>query len=261
MAAYEPPVSRLVQLGRPDVREDWDDYSTFGIGPEHVPELIRLAQDEELARADSEPEVYAPIHAWRALGQLRAEAAVEPLLDLLAEQEDDEKWSDWVTEEVPLVLGMIGPAALPAVAARMEQQGPPTKFVQGYFAGALTEIAKRHPETRDEVIRHLCRVLETAAVNDPSANGCVVGDLLDLRATEAWPAIERAFATGNVDEFTAGDAAHVKWELGLGPKPVKPRRHSLLPGLVGGRNPRERAADRARQRKAEKRKKRRRKRK
>jgi hypothetical protein len=51
---------------------------------DQVPELIRMALDEDLHWADTESaEVWAPLHAWRTLAQLRAEAAVEPLIGLL----------------------------------------------------------------------------------------------------------------------------------------------------------------------------------
>jgi len=61
----------------------------LGLGPQHVPDLIRMALDDELYWADSDSlEVWAPIHAWRALGQLRAEAAVQPLTRLLARIDD-----------------------------------------------------------------------------------------------------------------------------------------------------------------------------
>ncbi len=268
MASYPFPVNQLLKMDRPFGSDEWTDYSGFGIGPEHVPDLIRMAQDEELAMTPGDSaEGYAPIHAWRALGQLRAPEAIEPLLDLLAEQEDD-SWWDWLTEEVPIVLGMIGPAALPAAAVRLQasrsKEWPPV-----YFANALTEIAKQHPETRTEVIDHLSRFLEDAATNDPGANGCVISDLMDLDATEAWPVIERAFATDHVEESIAGDADEVKYELGLGPKPEgvrdwneqerefhEPRIWSpagVVDRLSGGRTAKERAEDRARQRKAEKR--------
>jgi hypothetical protein len=272
MTTYAPPVSRLVKLGEPNFDDDWADYSTYGIGPEDVPELIRLLSDEELAWADSDlPDVYAQVHAWRALGQLRSEAAIEPLLGLLADQEDEEKWSEWVTEEVPCVLGMIGPVALGATADRMHASTA-TPWVRDYYAFALTEIAKRHPDARDEVIQHLCRALENAAGNDPSFNGSLIADLLDLRAQEAWPTIERALATGDVDELMVGDEAHVKWRLGLGPMPPepefepwptlpKPVHVGVLTRLAGGRTAKERAEYRALQRKAEKRRRKRKQRK
>ena len=81
-----------------------------GLTAGQIPELIQMARDEELHRADSDSlEVWAPIHAWRALGQLRAEAAIVPLLRLL--ERIDEEDDDWVVEELPVVFGMIGPTA------------------------------------------------------------------------------------------------------------------------------------------------------
>ena len=79
----------------------------------------------------------------------------------------------------------------------------------------------------------------------------MVADLLDLKAVEAWPANDRAFATGNVDASVAGDAANVKWDLGLGPKP--PSRSLPLSRTGSDSTPKERAEARAKQRKAEKR--------
>lgn len=259
MAEYEPPVSRLIDIGRPDTRREWDDYSAYGLGPEHIPELIRLLRDEDLAWADSDqPSVYAQVHAWRALAALRAEAAIEPMLDLLAEQDhdDDGDWNDWVTEEIPVALGVIGPAAFPGAADRLQKSGT-SHWPTVYFARALAEIGIRFPEMRADAIDQLCRVLDRAAENDAGLNGLVIGDLLDLKAVEAWPAIERAFATDNVEEWIAGDAAEVKWELGLGPQPPRERPPLINHSSGGFRTPKERAEHRARKRKSEKRKKKR----
>jgi hypothetical protein len=44
---------------------------------------------------------------------LQAEAAIEPLFSLFTGMYE----SDWVTEELPEVFGMIGPAALPRLRA------------------------------------------------------------------------------------------------------------------------------------------------
>jgi HEAT repeat protein len=253
MNAYAPPVSTLLKLGGPPGDAETADYKPYGIGPEHVPELIRLLQDNELASGDSEtPEVYAQVHAWRALGQLRAPEAVEPLLDLLATQEG-ENWSDWTTEEVPRVLGRFGPSIIPAIVARLEQRGQ-QEWVPIYFAMALTEIAKRHLAARSEVIAQLCRVLHTARHNDPNVNGNVIANLIELKAVEAWPAIEAAYATDHVDLGVTGEAAKAKWELGLGPKPPPRLDSPLRARIVSGPTAKDRADARAKQRKAEKRK-------
>ncbi len=127
---YQPPLDKLLTYGDPretpdpadDVRH-WPDYpGVFGLGAEHVPELIRMATDDTLTWADSDSlEVWAPIHAWRALGQLHAEAAAQPLLPLLLQGDD----SDWVLEELPDVYGLIGAAAIPALSAYLADASHP----------------------------------------------------------------------------------------------------------------------------------------
>src|SRR5579884_1437331 len=103
------PIERLRALGEEAFLAEWPDYLMLGIGPEHVPELIGIATDRTLNRApEDSTAVWAPMHAWRALGQLGAEAAIEPLIGMLEPLEED----DWATEELPVVFGMIGPAAI-----------------------------------------------------------------------------------------------------------------------------------------------------
>jgi hypothetical protein len=66
---YPKPVSRLLTMGDCRGMRQWPDYLALGIGPEHVPDLVRMIQDEELTQADSQSlEVWAPVHAWRTLG-------------------------------------------------------------------------------------------------------------------------------------------------------------------------------------------------
>ena len=123
---YSVPVSRLINVGDP--REslnhpdwqgglNWLDYQAqFGLQPDHIPELIRMATDDELHQAASDStEVWAPVHAWRALGQLKAAEAIEPLLGLFHFVDDE--GDDAVGEDLPEVMGMIGPAAIQPVAA------------------------------------------------------------------------------------------------------------------------------------------------
>ncbi|MBD2096751.1 hypothetical protein H6F90_16735 [Trichocoleus sp. FACHB-591] len=55
-------------------------------------------------------EIWASIHAWRSLGRLRAEAAIEPLLSLLHRMDDE--GNAWIGEELPEVFGMIGAVAI-----------------------------------------------------------------------------------------------------------------------------------------------------
>jgi hypothetical protein len=238
MQPYLPPVAGFLELGYPNEQQRWRDYTRFGIGPEHIPELIRLMRDKELLESipetdDDDPRFYGYIHAWRALGQLRAAEAIEPLLDMLVENANPDEWNDWIMEEVPTVLGMIGPAAIPATVARLDRRGKEERPHIDY-SNALTEIAKRHPDSRGEVVSQFSRILETAAENDPALNGFVISDLIDLEARESWPVIEAAYATENVDPSITGDADEVKWRLGLGPEPPRARGFYFPPQVTTG---------------------------
>ncbi len=209
---YPPPVNKLLTYGdyrnigrRPDYLVE------LGLGPEHIPDLIRMATDPELRWAYSDTlEVWAPIHAWRALGQLHAEAAIEPLLPLFDEAEDD----DWVMEDLPEVYGMIGPAAIPAITAYMADESH-GEWPRIAAMRSLAEIGKMHPEARDECIAALSQQLELFDENDPEMNGFLINDLLDLKAVETASLMKRAFDAGYVDESIVGDWDEVQVALGL----------------------------------------------
>src|SRR5262249_22829229 len=102
MPDYAPPLAQFLTLGDPDRRRSPPDYLRMGFGPEHIPELIRMATDRELNWADNDsPWVWAPVHAWRALGQLRAAEAVGPLLQVL--EEEEEEGGDYALDDLPTV--------------------------------------------------------------------------------------------------------------------------------------------------------------
>src|SRR3954469_3591956 len=159
---YAAPVRRLLNIGeaRSYRQSDWPDYrARFGLQREHIGDLIRMASDAGLNQADAaSSEVWAPMHAWRALGQMRAEEAVLPLLALLAAIEDDEA----AAEELPVVFGMIGQAAISPLSAFLVDRSNPDLVVSTALSG-IKEIAARHPECRAECVSILMRLLEPQA--------------------------------------------------------------------------------------------------
>lgn len=213
MYAYTPPLTQLLTYGDCRGRRDWPDYTKLGFGLEHVPNLIRMALDEGLHDGDSNsPEVWAPIHAWRTLGQLRAEAASDPLLALLQRIDDND--DDWVGEELPRVYGLIGPAAIPVVDRYLAdpQHG---LWARVAACHGLSEIGQRHPSSRAECVGIITRQLEQFGQQDPTLNAFLFSRLLDLKAVESAPVIERAFAAEAVDPAVAGDWEGAQVELGL----------------------------------------------
>ncbi|MEO1396476.1 MAG: HEAT repeat domain-containing protein [Cyanobacteria bacterium J06634_5] len=208
---YAHPVLNLLSSGRPKniSRTDWFDYvKAYSFTDEHIPALIKLAAEEELDWAD-EGECYAPIHAYRALGQLRAESAIHPLVCLL--DGDD---SDWLMEDLPIVFGMIGPACIPALTDYLNR-AEPSAWSKAAAAGGLGKIAACHPGHRDECVGLLTEALSRHPQQPPELNGSLVARLLDLQASESVSVIEKAYKEGPMDEMVCGSWARVQIELGL----------------------------------------------
>ena len=223
--------------------EDAPDYPALGLGPAQIPDLIRMATDPALLRPDPWPDregpdaalIWAPVHAWLALGRLRAEAAIGPLLDVLVGAEEAD--SDVEMVALPGVFAEIGPAAMPGLTAVLADASR-NFWLRSAASSALTKMAGRHPEIRDESVALIAGQLAAFPDNGDELNALLVSDLLKLKAVEAAPLIERAFAAGAVAEAIVGDWPLARYELGLGEKPP-PRRFQPDLGLgFLGRSPR-----------------------
>ena len=215
---YTSPVDKLLTLGKPKstTPDSWPNYLELGLGPQHIPELICMATDPvfrsleaEQESEEDDPDYWAPLHAIRALGQLHAETAVEPLVNLLAVLEDDE----WILEELPSVYGMIGPAAIPTLSAYLSDASHDV-YSRAYASNGLIDIAKRYPESREECIAAISKQLEAFEENDYELNAFIIGDLAGINAVETLPLIERAFKADRVDEFVI-NLDYVLEEFGL----------------------------------------------
>lgn len=195
-------MSRLLTLGQPMSQED---YARLGIGPKHIPELIIMATDMVLHRLKSvRVEVWAPVHAWRALGQLRAEAAMEPLVNLL--RLVDEQQDHWAGEGLPNVRAEIGTPAISAVSAFLADE---SRGLWGRVAASvsLAKIGQRYSEAREACVAALTAQLERHAENGGHLNAFLIVGLLDLKAVESAPVMERAFAADSVELSVQGDTA------------------------------------------------------
>ena len=218
---YSPPVDRLLSLGEPSMEVNWVEHLEYKFEPEHIPMLIQMATDDDLFAAPSESkEVWAPIHAWRALAQLRAEAAIEPLLSILCriDRYDD----DWANEELPVIFSMIGPAAVPGLHKYLADPSR-GEYARIAAVASLQEMVKKYPEARDACVAALMAQLEQYPSNTGGMNGFLILALAEMRVTEALPLIEQAFSENCVDEFVMGDWEDVQIEFGLKEKRETPK--------------------------------------
>jgi hypothetical protein len=217
---YQPPISKLLELGeRPLRRNKPHDYRAMGIADEHLAELSRMSVDTAfLEEGCPEAARWAPIHAARAMIQLESAAAIEPLVKLLnyPVDADFDDTCEWFFEDVPDGLVAIGPAALPAIGALLQNEQR-LMYSRIAVAEGLAKMGERHATTRGECVKLLSATLDRFGQNEPELNGWLVANLLRLQAADAAPLIERAFAADRVDETIAGDWDEVKASLGLRP--------------------------------------------
>lgn len=211
-SAQPAPVARLLDLGEPKVSRDleWPSYQALGITPAHIPALIAIAVDKSLLTIEDESDSrgWAPVHAWRALGQLRSQEAIEPLLRLFHEIKDN----DWVIEELPDVFALIGPPAFDPLARYLANESYPV-YSRLVAATGLMEMGLAFPEVRDQSVSVLSAQLQGFAGNTPGMNGVLIAHLVELGAVEKSDLILTVFTDGQVDRFIVGDWRDIQVRL------------------------------------------------
>ena len=208
---YQFPVDLLLSYGDCRHFKTWPDYpQELELTVDHIPELIAMATDESLYSSDPDSlKVWAPVHAWRALGQLQADAAIAPLVNLL-----DNRDNDWLSSELPEVLRLIGPSSSP-VLIQFLANASHNLWARADAAQCLVTISRQYPQAQEKCIDAIIHPLEDFQQNDPTLNGLLISYLIELRAVKAASLIERAFASFCVDLYVAGDWDDVQLELGL----------------------------------------------
>lgn len=188
----------------------WPDYiEKFGFTKSDIPDLLSILSDPALHNVGiNSKEVWAPLHAWRILGQLHAEDAVEPLIQLFDFLKDD----DWAFSEVPDVLGMIGQPAINPLQDYFLSSDP----VEDARIMAMDGLAKIAEQTQKEQIFNIFKTY----MNNPdsslkSLNGLLIAHLMDLEASSLIEPISQLFKRDCVDITICGDLEEVEIALGL----------------------------------------------
>jgi N-acyl-D-amino-acid deacylase len=203
---YNAPVDQFLTLG-----ENYNgDYHEFGIGHAHIPDLIRMATDTRLHfYNENKPQAWAPMHAWRRLGQLGAKEAAQPLLEIFNIGNPLQ-----MMDEMPTVYSMIGPAAIPALADHLNKLWIPD-FARIVAIVCLRAVAESStPEIFDLCEGILVDKLEKYNENSPMLNAMLVNTLVGMGTTAA-STIYAAFTAKQVDESLAGTWKEAAVKLGV----------------------------------------------
>jgi hypothetical protein len=210
---YKPPFDKLLSYTSPLDLNEWPNYLELGFTENHIDDLIEMALDNDLHESlTGGEEMWAPVHAWRTLGQLKALSAAQPLLELLSRLDDD--FDDWIAEEIPMVMEMLGPESLATI-----QEYTLTND-DGIYANisaldSIVTIAKKYPEVKSECIDFLVNQLKDHAEQDNSYNGFLILYLTELKAIDSIDIIAEAFHIDTVDLTVMGDFEDVEIALEL----------------------------------------------
>lgn len=155
-------VLRLVDAGPdlpPRLRRTVLELKDLAITP-----LLDILVDEELASG------YAPSHAASLLGDLRAAAAIDPMLDLLQDTEWDDLLHDAIVQALPKIGAPIVEPALRAYAACDDFD----------FRLSLADALARCGTRDDRILARLLELLEI----EPDGAAMHLADYGDPRAIE-----------------------------------------------------------------------------
>jgi hypothetical protein len=235
-------VRELLRLGEPAAHHEstdpWLDYPTrFRLGPDDVPDLLRLVTDPTLRVSDNRStRGFGRVHAARALAQLAAggvtaaAAVAQPLLDLCLQHTDEWLYDDGIHE-----LALVGRPSLPLLRAVVDD--PDAEWLSLSLAlWALAEMGVAHPSTRAEVLDILLAELQYEIEraedlplwdDDDSAernmHACpIIHGFLDMdagrgpRGPEVLATVRRAFANRVIGDWVFGPWPEVRRALQTG---------------------------------------------
>jgi hypothetical protein len=236
---------KLEDPGKDPLETPPDYYQKLGITAADIPELTRLFQDEAL-RLNENNEASRALalrrHAQRALYELRAPRLARLLLeDYLAAGEDACLFA--IPTESMQLLPMLGAEAYMVALAMLEEHRDAPDFCQDLLSLLADIVQKSAPGHRAHCIDILTRRLRDHPVNERHHNAFLAAILCDLKAVEAAPLIEQAYAADHIDVSYYGDWESAQIGLGLKTKRDTPewvereairKERSLAPPLFMG---------------------------
>ena len=205
LKAYDKPLSLLLDLDDSAIGEiDAINYvQDYGIGPQQREQLERMLGDPVFHQVSADShESFAPIHAWRALGQIGDARSLPALFTLLL----DPDVGDWDYDELPEIIGRFI-AALPRTLEEHKTRfaDPDGDETQVWaLQRILALIAERDPTSRAAVIERLRDVVADQQMGRDTTRASAIACLGNLRAVECLPLIEQAFANEMVDTSYIG---------------------------------------------------------
>lgn len=100
---YSEPVNQLLKYDKCKRYQPkyWPDYLSLGLTEKDIPQLIEMFKDKDLQFAKtSSMEVWAPVHAWRTLGQLKAKEEIDSQIIIAPKEYPGPLGIDWIMKKM-----------------------------------------------------------------------------------------------------------------------------------------------------------------
>lgn len=183
-------MERLINFGVARLNEEWPDYVTkLKLTDNHIDKLIDIIYD---VRFDDLPEedvrCFASVHAYRSLGQLKAEKAIIPLLNFIHNnKEEDFTWELIEFEKVFKLIGNNGVVLLLKVFSDSKYDFA----IRECVFNSLTSIIKESKTHLRIVLNIMKEVLEDYENNDIYLNMLIINKLMGYNYTNAIKIVEQ----------------------------------------------------------------------
>lgn len=207
-----PAVADLYTHPQPNW-DGWPDYiSEYNLTAEHIPALIDIITDEtHLFCFDGEFAADVVIHAYRALGQLKAAEALPAMIGLY-KYEPEDILGNHFTEDLPQAIQMIGASGLPYLKDLLVSTD------NGYWGQAIatdmiSQIGHEHPDLRADCIEIIATQLQLYRQHDSDFNSDLILALVRMKAVEMSGLVKSVYAADRVNRFAIGDWEDLQTEL------------------------------------------------
>lgn len=187
--------------------------------------LLELATELDLFDGD-EPQIFAPLHALRFLGEMPRVEMIEPLMKqypVSVYGDWDELPRLWATE-APQIIGRLGAEAIAplwAIVDTADWSGEARTMATVGIANAVT----MDPSQRDEVLTELQR--RFAEAEDTHARTNAAMGLASLGVAEAYAEVMKAYREGKLDKTIFAPAVARQLLLSGGEKSLACTKHTL----------------------------------
>ena len=166
-------------------------------GTAAVPYLAQILDEEKYWRLEKGVgDGWAPISALHLLAAIADPEGLKPILRVLYRRPDD--LGDWLTEDISSILACFGPAAVEPVKELVSNRYLDV-YVRVAGSGALSLIAREHPDCKDGIIDFFHEILVREGEDRTFLSFCV-GDLAEIKGPSSKPIMRSLFDGGRIDE-------------------------------------------------------------